>query len=1277
MWGATMLTLDRFEIESVLSVEADHELYVARDEQDGSPVLLKALIGEPPDSLDVRARREIELLTELAGPGVPRVREWIEDPIKPLLVFDLCPGKSLRDLVSAGPLDPAKLVELGHGLASALAGIHARRLLHLGLDPSLIWVSTRGLSVQPLDFDWVRPLSGRSQEVHQGRPPLPRVYGLAFISPERTGRMGRGVDARSDLYSLGACLYFAATGSPPFESDDALALVHAHLAKPPPVAVEVRPTLPSTLSRIISRLLQKAPESRYQVAAALQTDFAECRAQLARTGSIANDLMLATADAPYRPLFSKQLYGRDDEQRVLHRALALAQSGGASSVLLSGVAGAGKSSLVDALRQLVTHSAGYLAQGKFDLYRLDVPYSGLSAALGNLVQQLLTESDDRLAAWDAKLRSVLGGLAGALVGIVPDIELVLPRLPPAERVAPDQALARISLAVQRLLASVADSRHPLVLFIDDLQWADAASREVLRSLLTQGGIGSFVFIGALRSEEVTEQHPLHAWIEQVAAGPLPFDRLTLVPMDTHASSRMLADALGRKPEDTSALADVIARKTANNPLLIQQFVTHLADLGLLELTPGMGWTWDIEQIASVGVVEDAVKLLAARIARLPQEALSVVEIAACVGDTFTAERISSLAEFSPDAVDRALFTLSDEGLIAPCAGGFRFVHDRIREAAQQRIDPEHTARLHHAIAHRLLAETPEDELSEHVFEIADHLSPVLESVLESDPQQIFEIFKLAGERASRSGAALTALRYLETAIQALEAGRVAASDETVVDLYLGAVAACCQLDKYERISGFLEPLRRRPLSPPAAARVAVSRIRVLNMAQTSKGGGRPLPLALAIMRESGVRWPEAPSTRYSWLMIRWTDWLLRGELDESAFVPASGNRMSWLPKVQLLTAATPMLQARASRSACLASAFTLRSFRRYGYVGSPALYLASYSVYRRAVLGHTRDLERYARGALAWAERCPDSTLAQRCLFMVYAFAAPWFEPREHAIQQLDPVCQRMRELGDLEYALYAASQRANLVALSNFTLEQIELEFRSVSERGGRKALPSYDFLAEVCAYLSREIPSPSALEASSREMEELLDEMPARRMACWPFWLLTLCLLGRYDLAHRGAERASSWAFDSAASSAQLADFVLIRGISASEMLHGARRRTRRLRRVVRQSCTLLRTWARESASFEHMHQALSAEQASLARQTTMAIQLYRSALEGALRVGYLHHAAWFGERIAGLLSYERRNFEAGEERRRAAELYERWGATAKSQALPEALSDQTRTD
>ncbi len=1243
-----MNILEGYRVEKCLSSRRVAEVYAAVRASDGQRVALKVYSGA---SAGARAEREFHVLGLAAGPGVPEALALQCEGGRGVLALAFVQAQPLSQLIEAEALGPAAFLRIAIGLADCVARLHAARIVHKDIRPGNILVERVTQRTWLIDFGRAALLGSAGDRAADADFSNST---LLYVSPEGTGRMDRGLDARSDLYSLGATFYHALTGRPPFDLREALELVHAHMALVPPPPIALHTSVPPTLSRIVMKLLQKEPEERYQTASSLRDDLRTCLDQIERGGAIADDFPLGTADTPQRPLFPKRLYGRAQELGALKDGFARTARGRTEIWLIKGPPGAGKSALAAELKTEIQVRGGYLADGTFDLYRRELPYAGFVSAFDALLQQRLTESSTQLERFKRELLDGLGNRAGAVADLVPDLRLIVGDVAPAPRVEPEQVRVRLGLAVRRFVTACATPEHPLVLCLDDLQWADGGSLYLIEELCLATEGCALLVLGTFRDADVDADHPLSAVLARIEAASAALHVLELGPLTDSACTELLAFALARSPEETRELAREVAHKTANVPLLVEQFMVHAHELGLLRFVQGEGWVWDQAGIAAAEIPEGVVGLLASKIERLDPHARRVLELASCVGDRFDVAWLAELGGGQPEELGAGLFRLCDEGLIAPCPTGFRFVHDRIREAAHALLSEEQRARSHHRAARLLQASIPGEARAARVLELADHFNRALGELEEDERIPVVELNLAAADRALAAGAPTTAAEYLERGRALFTEADWSARADLGFDLWMRSAACAFQLGRLDACLALLDVAEPRTRSPVQVAGVYAQRIATYAIRDQVEQATR---VGLRALTAFGIHWPLHPSA----LRVRVEELRLAlalGRRGPEAFRPTKGYEPAMLATLMLMAA----LGGPAARIdvglVCLTAAWAARLMVRKGYSRGPDLALAALAANLCGRATRVRRARRYTAIARALSEVVGDPVYRYRARCVLHGSVYPWLERRVDAVEPLHQVFLDALEMGDREYAQYALGQRIYIRAFSGIPLGAVQAEYdeylRVFAHGRARESVLGLRALYERndAATIDRDL---AALDAQ-------FADQPLLSVHWRVIWMLTLCVLNRHADALAQAERMR----DAPSMETIRADRTFLVGLSASAVARGAPRRRRDLERILASSVQQLGAWARHGPDFVHMADLLRAERAALRGRIDLARSLYATAARRAQQQGYVHHAAIACEREADLLTRVRRETEAGLARTRARTLYQRWGASTKVQLM-----------
>ncbi|MDF2695122.1 MAG: Protein kinase, partial [Labilithrix sp.] len=630
-----------FSLGEPLAYDGRAILYRGTQDTDRRSVIVKVLDPQSSRPRDLeQLKHEYEIGRLFDSPAVVRLLALQTHEGMPALVMEDFAATSL-DHVIEGPMTVERFLTLGSRIAGAVAEVHRKDVIHRDLRPGNILVGSAG-EVKLANFGMASRLPcGRASLQSAGR-----VEGaLPYLAPERTGRMNRSVDSRSDLYALGVTFYEMLTGVLPFQADDALAWLHCHVARTPRPPHEVVPDVPVVLSDITLKLLAKLAEDRYQTARGLQHDLDLCLAAWRQRGTITS-FPLGQTDVSDRFEIAEKLYGREAELAELSRAFEqVVESGTPMLALVSGYSGIGKSSLVRELHRPIVRQRGFFISGKFDQYKRDIPYSTFAQAFAELIEQLLTESEGRLATWRANLQQALGTSGQLIVDIIPQLERIVGPQPAVVPLPPMEAQRRFLDVFRQLVGALARKEHPLALFLDDLQWVDSGSLELIEDLVRHPSTGHLLLLGAYRNNEVGPSHPLTLTLDRIRKTDAVVREIFLAPIGVDALGQMITDALRSSASRAAPLARLVHEKTAGNPFFAIQFLGTLHHEGLLEFDRATReWCWDLAKIHLKGFTDNVLDFLARKLNRLPAATRDALKLAACVGNSTDVQTLAVLSD---------------------------------------------------------------------------------------------------------------------------------------------------------------------------------------------------------------------------------------------------------------------------------------------------------------------------------------------------------------------------------------------------------------------------------------------------------------------------------------------------------------------------------------------------------------------------------------------------------------------------------------------------------
>jgi predicted ATPase/signal transduction histidine kinase len=1026
------------EYEWLETVAADESFVLrrARAVRTGAPLLVKSALGiGDPGAAALALRRECELAQQLSGAAqlLPRIASHREGVA---LIMQDPGGVGLPALLAQGPLPIGLTLALGVQLALDLAQIHELGLVHGAVRPGAVLCDAKHERAWWVDVGGAARVAGAAGPAGRTGAPALSPARLVYAAPECSGRIDAEVDARSDLYSLGALLYHLLTGTPPFRGDDVLTLIHLHVAGQALPPAQRDAAIPALLSDLVMKLLAKAPDERYQSARGLLHD-------LRRMGT--GPFELGRHDAPRGLAIGARLIGRDAQVQQLLQAFEEAcqprRNAAGMLVLVEGAAGIGKTALIEQLYKPIAQRRGRFISGKFDQVARGVPFGALIQAFTGFAHQILGENEAQLVQWRNRLTLALAGNGGVLIDVIPELELIVgPQAPPVPLPAA-QAQNRFQRVLHGFVAALASPQHPLVLFLDDLQWADAATLGLLEPLLSGTEISGLMLLGAYRDNEVGAAPPLASCLAGLGRAGVELRRIALAPLGQAELTQLVAQALRCAEGDEAhaqPLAATLFAKTAGNPLFATQFLKSLERDGHFSFDVDAGhWAYRIEAIASAPPADNVVELMTRRIARLPAPAQYALTIAACIGNRFDLATLALASDASLDATAAALELALAEGLVARVAGGpgtdaesdderdaaprFAFVHDRVQQSAYALIPAPRQAHVHLTVGRLLRTRAAGRQRDSDMFDIVHHLN--LGRELIQDRAERIEVAALnleAGQRAKSATAQHSALELFEAGLSLLDAQAWELEPPLSFELHFEAAQSqylCGHFDLAEQ--------RLRDLSRHARSRIEHARIACQLSVQLENLGqyAQALSTTLEGLARLDVSFPPNPAEQ-ALLLDREIAQIaqLRGArpIVELIDLPAMADpeiRVVMGMLTSIWSAAFILGEATLAR---LFSATLVRLTLQHGNVEESAYGYVTHAITVGPVRGDYAAAFEFGTLALAVNERLGDKRLRAKIYQQFHAHVNLWCRPLRTCIGYARQACTSGLDSGDFLYAAYA-----------------------------------------------------------------------------------------------------------------------------------------------------------------------------------------------------------------------------------------------------------------
>ncbi|QRN99170.1 AAA family ATPase [Archangium violaceum] len=1267
-----MLDISGYRVVGLIRGTGSNALFHAVREADGLPVIIKTpVMASPGRAESERYRREfgiLQRLRDVRGVARPYACEWISE--RPVLLLERVQGQPLSESTGQ-PLEPSRFLNLALSLVATLGEVHCRDVIHKDIKPSNIILEPSG-EARLIDFG----VATLQKVEYLDAAPTHLVEGtLAYMSPEQTGRMNRAVDYRTDFYSLGVMFYELLTGRRPFQGRDALEWFHVHMAQAPRPPHELNPRVPPALSAVVLKLLAKTAEERYQSAEGLRADLERCRD--ASGPDVREVFALGTRDTPIRFQLPQRLYGREAQVSTLLEGFErVRRTGTPELVLVTGYSGIGKSSVVHELHKAVVERRGFFLSGKFDQFQRDIPYDILAQTLRALVQQALARSEEEISLWRQQVNQAWGNYGQLLVDQVPQLEVLvgpqpaLPAMPPGE-----EAQRRFFWAIRQFYGVFATPAHPMVLFLDDLQWADPASLQMLSHLLSEKEIPPMLWLGAYRDNEMSSAHPLMQMLEGVRQAGGKLKELRVEPLSVAQVEQLVADTLpGATREVVAPLSALVHGKTGGNPFFLLQLLVALHQDGLLVRGPGGGWQWDAEAVRTRDYSENIVDFMVGKLRQFPAGTQHLLRLAACVGKVFSLQMLDVLANLGERGdVEQGLEPALLEGMLVRSGPAhYRFLHDRIQQAAHSLCSQSELEAVHLRIGRLLLESLSQEELRESLFDVVNQLNAG--AGLMEDAAERHHLARLnteAGDKAKAALALRPAISYFTTAFSLIP-GDPWETDHALAFKLQFTLARC------ELMSGNIAEARRLvgKLLPRVSSRSDIEAVYGLKHDVHFAAGEREegvtcmleclVLLGMPLSRHP--TWEEAAAAHEE-------VWALLGERSIESLIdlPLLAD-----PDMKLVIGALfklfnsaysthpPLLIVLLSRMVSLSL--------RHGFVAAAVPGLSWFGVITGSFFKRYREGLAFTRVARELVERY-DLSANRGDVLLSMQFSSYWSQPLPQAQELVVSGFQHALQVGSTATAAYCGLELVlNRLAMGH-DLEEVHQESlvrgEFLSKTGFLDPQESLLLARRYVQQMRGCSPSFGTLDGEGfdeRAFEARLPPVPRRSTrAFWVTRLQSRFMCGDYAEARRAADKAAELL---KANNGILffREFNLYRALALAACFEGATaEEQRQFLEAIQRHQRQLAEWAENCPeNFHALERMVAAELARLQGRLDEAIRAYEEAIRSARENGATHHVGLAAELAANFWRTRQAPLVAQGFAREARAAYLRWGALGKVQHL-----------
>ncbi len=1250
------------------------------------PVVIKIL----KDSLDLaekseRLRYEYQLMNDLKGEGTVKVYALEKFQNRLAMILEDFKASSLVDILQhRKKLDTKTFLYMAIRITEALEKIHQHGIIHKNINTKNILWDEKSSQAKIVDFQIASILAHEMAEIYDAQYIQPEM--LQYFSPEQTGRMNRGIDYRTDFYSLGVVFYQLITGELPFKSNDINELVHHHVAKTPLSPHAIDNTIPIVIANIIMKLLAKTAEDRYQSLFGLKEDLKNCEAQYRSTKHI-EPFIIASKDLQVQFQISERFYGRERELNKLLEAFNQASVGRARLMLVAGAAGIGKSSLVHELYKPLVEKRGYFIAGKFDQFKRNIPYMSLAQAFEGFIQQLSTQSEEKINEWRIRLLQALGTNGKIVIDVIPALTAVIGEQPPVPILGPAETQNRFNLVFQSFIRCLASHDHPLAIFLDDLQWADFPTLKLLENLLLYAESKNFLIIGAYRDNEVDKNHILATSLEVLSKANFPYEMITLKPLSLKHVKQLLVDTFRNDRRSISDLANVCFQKTQGNPFFLNQFLQTLHQENLVEFNYEQGtWEWDISKIEQKSTTSNVVDLMVEKLQKLPLATQKVIELASCLGNKFDLMRLSLIYDKAPKDTSNDLWEALDKGLIVPTVSTYKYVsnvvnvdvnyqfsHDRVQQAAYSMIDDQQRDSVRFKIGKVLLQHTDEKDIEENVIEIVNQINFGLDLVKDEQEQVLYAELNLkAGIRAKDSIAYKVALNYLKTGIKFLGKNRWIKHYDLALALHTEIVEAAYLATDFEIMEQSTQTVIKN-------ARSLLDKIRVYEIEILYLTNHHEYEKAINIMQyvlhNMGINLPSSPSKLdIIFYLIRTKLALFNKNIEqlENQEEMKDPNKIAVLRIIRCAAGASYLYSP---------NLFVLAGFKATGLLvryGNTPLAARSFIVYGHILCGALNQLEAgYKFGQLSM--KLCDKYAAEEIraqVWMVHGvFIKHWHDHLSSCAELIFNAYQKGLETGDIEYAGYSIAGYSLMQMLLGKELTKLDKSFEkyqnvllSIEQKTGFSWLEPITVAVKNLLGLNNET---SRLKSENFDENVAYNEFLAKKDNIGG---LAICILkiwlsyyfGDYKQAYEWSKKGLN--FIGAIGAFLLPNYYFLFSLACLACCYNANEKEfSQYMKQVKKNQKKMYSWQKHAAmNYENKYYLIEAEIARVMKNSDKAESYYDRAIELARQNQFLQEEALANE-IAG-----KYYLASGSEHIAKAYLndayscYKLWGATTKAQNM-----------
>ncbi|NEO53407.1 MAG: AAA family ATPase [Okeania sp. SIO3B5] len=1307
-----MLTLPGYSNLQTLYQGINSIIYRALRQSDYTLVVLKTQISEYPAPEEIASvRHEYNILKNLNFEGIVKSIDLIHQEYRLILILEYFNSLSLKQYITESSIAISQFLGIAIQLSDTLDKIHQQQIIHKDIKPHNILINSTIQKTKIIDFSIATRLETETQTIINPN----YIEGtLAYMSPEQTGRMNRNIDYRSDFYSLGVTFYQMLTKQLPFYSNDPMEVIHSHIAKTPISPHQINPEIPIAISLIVMKLLSKNAEDRYQSALGLKADFEYCLSKLETINRI-QAFTPGKKDKKGQFSIPQKLYGRKTEVKLLLEAFERVSKNNENSIsqcnkeiiLVTGYSGIGKTKVVNEVHKPIVKARGYFISGKFDQFKRNIPYAAISQAFQQLIRQLLTETTLKVTEWKKKLLTALGENSQIIIDVIPELELIIGKQRKVTQLGATESQNRFNQLFGKFVRVFAKPEHPLVLFLDDLQWADLASLNLIEQLMTDSETQHLLFIGAYRDNEVNPVHPTIQTIEKIQKTSTTVNQIILEPLKINYIRQLVAETLSEEATTTNErvtqLSDLLYSKTQGNPFFLTQLLKTLYTDKLLTFDFTVGfWMWNIEEIQSFGIADlGVVELVARNIEKLSTTTQKVLKLAACIGNKFSLDVLAVVNEKSATQTAKDLWSALQNGLILPLTQdykipllfsetdnaeellfdesrvSYRFLHDRVQQAAYSLIPEENRKKIHLQIGKLLWKSIPSEQIEENIFDLVNQLNIGRDLITEKELKEgLLKLNLWAGKKAKRSTAYKAAGKYLNVGLELLPKDSWESHYKLTRDIYFETLEVEYLNVNFESAQQLSELLLSKIQSN--MERVKIDELQIpyyLSQNQPQLA----IDIALSALKKLDICFPQKISQLDVTGSFVKTKFIIGNKTIEELADYAIMTDPAKLAAMRILVSIVPAaFAANPSLYPLVVFKIVVLSIKH----GNSALSAYGYCMYGMllcTIFGDIPTGHLFGKLALKLLEKFNAQEIKSKIYLLFNSFVREW---KEHITSTLEPFIEGIKsgiESGDIEYAGYSALHYSINIFSVGKPLDWVAQE-QSKYLKFVRDYKQSFNedlikIWAQTVANIVKISETPCILNGKFLNESEILSVMVgvknytgiaylylSKLFLCYLFGdringAKTLDLLEEHLTNLQGQVMLAVYNFYSSLS--------WLAGSDNSQKLLIEQQYLKKVRANQKQ----MKTWAQHAPmNFQHKYDLVEAEIARVLGENETAANYYEKAISGASENEYIHEEAIANERAAEFYLSLGREKVAKTYMTEAYYCYINWGATAKIKDLEE---------